>query len=440
MPFENYTLFMENLSNELNTRKIFNITDFSEFYRISKQAWLEMLMQTYKVLILSRALRSTETCNSTMDNEMNSAAIYRHSVKYISTYSHLFSTIELLLLNWMTFHYKDVRKIYWADNSYLQEKEVSYFGEHMEDGFIYAAITLTYCPFFEEHFKKLRPCPISIEERLHNNIKVMQSWDVLNLNTGSTAFELLNPHPLRTLLTIVYLYQVLPQMYSTESLDFNAGLSLQQSKTLTLKNDNDFAVAYKAILYGNDDECFKIGKTFYIIQPKKKCKITLDYWAKFVKPSRCTLILSGECKGYRYATNKVIALNGQPDYSYVTQNFNLTGELYKVHDTTLSIISPYAVATSYKIQYTNAASVTSEDIESAPYRCDFPTFCVVTCVPMDSMLECNEVGEGQMRFCTLPFAMKMIPTWIFLRNREVGDFSIKIKTKGKVRIAHCFIF
>lgn len=298
----------------------------------------------------------------------------------------------------------------------------------MNDGFVYAAVTLAYCPYLDDHFEKLCPQPLSPAEQIHNNIVVAKSWDILNLNVGISVGDISEAHPLKNLLAIAYLFEVLPTLFPRESLDFKVGLSQRCSKTLTVDNNNDFPVAYKAILYGDCDQCFKVKNTKYVIPPQKKCNIVVTYHGKFVKRSCCTLILSGECRGYRYAASKVVNLSGEPDVTYFITETTIELELYKVREVELPISSPYTVATSYHLQYCSSECTSVEDVNKLLYREKILQFVVGDCMPTVSNLEFDQTGASVLTVSSYPVCTATSSHWIFFRNEEVGDFAMKVVT------------
>lgn len=431
MPHSMHLTYTNRASKDEDEEDILTVPDLPSYFRLAKQCWLDVILQTYKVSVVPGLVRPLEGLPASFDREYSPHWKFRNTIKNISKNNHLFSSTELLVLFWLEFHYNDVRKTYWANNHYLEQREITNFGEDMEDGFIYAAVTLTYCPYLEDHFKKLCQYPTSHEELVHNNIKVIQSWEILNLALGVTVADLMKSHPLRTLMIAMYLFEVLPNMTPAEELQFKVGLSQQQKKSLTIKNSNDFVVSYKATLYGDEDKCFKIENRSCIIQPKTKLKIGINYWAKFAKLSRCTLILSGECRGYRYVKSKVLTLLGEPDVTYVTMELSLSIEMYRVNRLKLPIVAPYAMQTSYKIQSTTRPLATVDDIHNALYNDSLPPFGLPRLHPIETTVDFNDKGEGELTVYTVAITGAVINVCIFFRNFEVGDFTVSVLTTPK---------
>lgn len=438
MPFYMYTFYLDVSPEEDMALRIADILDFQ---RLSKQCWLDVLLQTYKILVYPRLIRTMkiihddEASLSSNDSQgFPERRIYRHSIKDLDLTGHLFSVTEVLLLNWLRFHYDAVRRTYWEDNNFLDDRDLIYFGENMEDGYIYAAITLAYCPYLEGHYKKLFPAAATPEEVLHNNIIVMQGWDILNFSIGVTVMDIAKPHALRTLTTIAYLYEVLPDMSPSETLEFVVGLSKVETKLFTIRNNNDFVVGYQAILYGNDDGCFQLRKRSFVIQPKGRCKVHITYHAKFLKRSRCTLILSGEFRGYHYARNKVITLLGEPDPKFTVAAFSFEIEMSKVFEKKLVVDSPYRESAEYKLQFMPEACTVLEELEEKREYIRLP-FNISRCRPMETSVQIdNKVGE--IKVVLLALALTDVLTWIYFRNPTVGDFAIKVMTKARLPMTY----
>lgn len=429
-----YKLYVKNIASQLGDEDLLIVEKPSQFHRLSKQCWLDTILQTYKVLVLNKVVRPLEELPAAYEMPHTPHQRYRQAVKNIVKNNHLFSTTELLLLDWLEFHFNNAVDTYWPGNVNICEREISHFGEVFDDGYVYAAITLTFCPYLKDHFEKLSVEHFGREDMLHNNMRVIQSWDILNLNVDVTVADLITPHPLKTLLITAYLFEVLPYFYPSESLEMKAGLSTKTQHVVVLANTNHFEVAYKAKLYGNEDNCFDICRDFYVIPPRSKCQIKITYWAKVVKNTQATLILSGECQGYRFARAKVITVCGIPDITYVTASYTFSCEMYNLTEQIMSIKSPYSVAATYRIMPTTKLCKTANDIAEKHFRDELPEFCIARCVPLYSTMTCNNEGDGELVVCFCVLTPAIITTWLYFRNEDAGDFGIKIESTVSVCI------
>ncbi|GJQ85090.1 hypothetical protein Trydic_g15777 [Trypoxylus dichotomus] len=423
-----YKIFLNKFDHSDQDEFHVTITNKEDFYRLSKQYWLDVLLQTYKVLVLKRLFFMRSGIYKA-PRESSAYQRYATSIKKIVMNKHLLSNAELLLLNWFEFHYNDVRKKCWSRNSYLKEREITFFGENMADGFVYAAVMISYCPYLSAHFEDMCQEPLLPEEILHNNIRVIQSWRILGFSLKVTAGDIAEPNSLKTLMIMTYLYQMLPDMYPLETLSFSAGLSQHSQETLVLRNVNAFPIAYKAVLYGADSERFEV-KEFHVISPRSDYKVVVDYWAKFVKKTYCTLILSGECAGYRHATSSVINLIGNPDVTYTTAEMEVENESYRMTLRTLKVKSPYVGAVVYKTQFAIKLPTAIDEVNALPY--DLPPNTSSRFMPVGNWVSFDSDGEGSMDVHITCLTTLQRSIWIFFRNDEVGDFAIKVITSCKV--------
>lgn len=426
LEFSRYDIYLKHYPEE--DPLIVLPVDREEFYRLGKQAWLDLLLQTYKVLVLNRLFFGEKKMYVAPPVKSVPHEKYTNLIKDISKNRHIFSNTELLLLNWLEFQYNDVRKTLWADNEYLQYKEISYYSDEMDDGFVYAAITLAYCPYLAPHFDDLYNRPSSYGEYLHNNIRVVQSWELLNFSLAVTAGDLIDPHPMRTLFIIAYLFQLLPNMYPTETITFRVGLSKDTRKLFVIKNTNEFTVAYKPILYGPDSSSFKVDQCLYVVPPKSTRRVIITFWGRFMKQSTCTLILSGECKGYRYAKSIVITLIGVTDIQYVTNEIEISQMNYTVQKRQIKVVSPYTCKAIYQLKFSWIPCTTADEVDALCDRDHFPKYAITRVLPKTEV-EFDENGEGVVEMDVIFLTYRSIPIWFYFRNADVGDFCIILNTK-----------
>lgn len=125
MPYNYYRITIASEWLENTADHISETSDLFMFNNIAKQAWLDLLLQTYKVLVFPRLIRPTETFHAKLEDETSPHKKYRNSIKNIARNKHLFSTTELLLLNWLEFHYNRMRLERWVNNAFLEERTVS---------------------------------------------------------------------------------------------------------------------------------------------------------------------------------------------------------------------------------------------------------------------------------------------------------------------------
>ncbi|KAI4464355.1 cilia- and flagella-associated protein 47 [Holotrichia oblita] len=425
LEYSSYCLYVKNCY-ENGQEQLLNPTDF---YRISKQCWLDLLLQTYKIFVLNTLCNRVEESQSKCPLH----EIFRNLPRTTGTTSNLFSDNELMLLNWLNFNYEEIRQRYWSDNPALQARNIIYFNHNMEDGFVFAAVTLAYCPYLEEHFKKLYPKPVSYEDALHNNITVLEAWKLLNLTIQISPQTLMQSHSVVNLMLTAYLFEILPEMYPCELMKFHSGLSQTHSSRLTITNQNDFPVCYKPIFIGPSETNFGTDCDFYVIPANNKCVVLVSYTAKFIRSDQCALILSGECAGYHYAKSKVVNLHGMLNVKHVITTITFTSELYTSKKRSFDLKSPYNTnrETSYTIQFTPKSCDTIEDLNSMPFQSEVSNLTLYRLFPLTAELVCNEDGVGVLNTLCSTWFTKEVCTVIYFSNSSVGCFGVAIVSKVK---------
>ena len=125
-----------------------------EFNCVSEQSWLDFLLQTYKCLVLPRALKAENQVKVT---------------------SNVYSGAELVLLNWLNEQYEDNRSRIWHEGR-APPRWVVNFDYDLMDGLVLGSVFASYCPFITNHLRQMHPDPTSSEECLHNGHPVLSFY------------------------------------------------------------------------------------------------------------------------------------------------------------------------------------------------------------------------------------------------------------------------
>ncbi|XP_044525149.1 cilia- and flagella-associated protein 47 [Gracilinanus agilis] len=184
------------------------IIEDSKFEAMSKRVWTDVLLQTYKVLILSRVA----PLSSTNTPSINIPKTPRIRPDFSS--SNIYSKPERILLSWMNTNYETVRaKIWDTCNKGLlpPEKWIVNFDKDLLDGLVLATQLAAYCPFLiPTYFVDMYTYAQSPEQRLHNCLIVVKALHEIDLNIDIQATDICDPNPVLMLMFCVYLYENLP--------------------------------------------------------------------------------------------------------------------------------------------------------------------------------------------------------------------------------------
>ncbi|NXC47627.1 CFA47 protein, partial [Penelope pileata] len=86
------------------------ILEDSVFEPISKRAWTDVLLQTYKVFVLARVSSRNTSDQSNLENMQNMPRINSEPLS-----SNIYSPYERIILAWLNKHYENNRKTVWKD-------------------------------------------------------------------------------------------------------------------------------------------------------------------------------------------------------------------------------------------------------------------------------------------------------------------------------------
>uniref|UniRef100_UPI001659AF5A cilia- and flagella-associated protein 47-like n=1 Tax=Halichoerus grypus TaxID=9711 RepID=UPI001659AF5A len=142
------------------------VLDRTQFEAWSKRAWTDVLLQIYKVLVLSRVVPH---CSSNLPpiHVQNSPKV---NPCFLS--SNIYSNSERILLSWMNTNYENARHIIWKNchqGVIPSDRWIVNFDKDLLDGLVFATQLGAYCPFLiESHFEKMYTQPKSSKQYLHN--------------------------------------------------------------------------------------------------------------------------------------------------------------------------------------------------------------------------------------------------------------------------------
>ncbi|TWW64046.1 Cilia- and flagella-associated protein 47 [Takifugu flavidus] len=191
LPTHLYTLLLLQLNEEENS------FDYScvDYESLSKRSWTDVLLQIYKVLVLSRVSQSN--MNNSFDHKIIDE-ILQFSPQSLP--SNIYSCRELQLLSWVNMHYQSSRETLWKKDGGPLARWIVNFDLDFKDGLVLAALLAAYCPYLmHSHFRRIYMRPSSTEQTTHNNIIVCQALTTLNLN-----FDIQVEHMSSAGLTILY--------------------------------------------------------------------------------------------------------------------------------------------------------------------------------------------------------------------------------------------
>ncbi|XP_075056414.1 cilia- and flagella-associated protein 47 [Mixophyes fleayi] len=421
------------------------------FQSVSKRAWTDIMLQIYKVFILSRVAQRKNDDGSVID------CMPKISSEPLS--SNIYSTSERILLTWLNVHYEKMKKVVWINckkGDIPPTRWIMNFDKDLLDGLVLAALLAAYCPYLiSTHFISMYTNPETPEQRLHNCLILVNAFRAISLNIDIQATDICDPNSVMMLMLCVYLHENLPLYVPKKTITFSGAHHQTISRQVRLKNPSSKPLVYSAIIVGQESADFSLPKGNTItIAPKSKVDLIVDYRSRFLHSAEATLLLvSSNVCGVGGAT---IAFSVQSSVTDLvpTVQWKQESPCYELEKITLLVQSPYKSTGTFRVilvestnylsfpdyqdeitklkQEQNCSSVEHDlhrlicDTNNQEYQSTLKRqfFCPVNSIVLKEAMSANL----QVNF--LPFDLGKRYCTIIFTNEKIGDFVSVIEGIG----------
>ncbi|CAH1183511.1 unnamed protein product [Phaedon cochleariae] len=430
LPYNKY-LILKNVLIDKDAVSTRNVLNEAQFYRMSKQCWIDLLLNIYKTFVFDRTLsivkpREEEVIYEKAFSEyvdMNKCKFPKHTDEN-----------ENKLLLWLEFHFNKQKSILWPGQD-IKSRSIRCFEKDIKDSMVLATLLVAYCPYIlnvlQDSYNDSDMNGDMDVLLFHNACSVSGALRKLNLSFTMKISNIFEPTKIEIIMLLTYLYDVLPYFYPQESIEIKASLGETASNNITLKNCGNVPIAYSNSLFLNESEQFQIDSTLIVIPPMKEKVLKVSYTAKSFLKARAVLVLSGETIGYRFAKSRAINLIGIPDIFFVTEEYNFKVNTFETINKVLHISSPYEQSYMASIYlYVEDENSKTEDEQN------FVTSSTLIAdnVPRQICIvpECLFDDEGSyamnLKLCFVTCENYM--RYVYFMNKDVGVFCIKISIQA----------
>ncbi|XP_069034828.1 cilia- and flagella-associated protein 47-like isoform X2 [Lepisosteus oculatus] len=330
---------------------LYGLDDMS-FEALNKRAWTDVLLQMYKVLVLSRVPAINTSHHYEWDNVENIPRINPDPLS-----SNIYSTSERKLLTWMNSHYEKMRSIVWSD-SYSGDKGdgppsrwIVNFDLDLADGLVLAAVLAAYCPFLiSTHFKKMYTHSVSPEQCLHNSLVLVSAFQGISLDIDIQATEISDPNPVLMLMVCVYLYEKLPQYIPKETVYFVGSLHDTIVRQVRLKNPSLKPLVYNATIVGQDSDNFSMHKGSTVIVPSKgQMDVSVQLTSYFLRPMEAMLLFTPRATSGTLGGTLAFSLRSQINNIVPRGTLRCKSPCYEVKKILLKVTNPFSKDAKFRI-------------------------------------------------------------------------------------------
>ncbi|XP_069827114.1 cilia- and flagella-associated protein 47 [Dendropsophus ebraccatus] len=431
----------------------------STFHSVSKRVWTDILLQIYKVFILSRITQRKSDDDSVID------CMPKISSEPLS--SNIYSTSERILLTWLNVRYEKMRKVVWRNckkGDIPPTRWIMNFDKDLLDGLVLTAQVAAYCPYLiSTHFINMYTNPETPEQCLHNCLILVSAFRTVNLNIDIQATDICDPNPVTMLMLCVYLHERLPLYVPKKTITFDGALHQTISRQVRLKNPSSKPLAYQPTIVGRESSDFSLPKgNTIMIAPKSQVDVTVEYRSRFLHSAEATMLLVS--KPANAAATLSFSLQSRLTDLVPTVQLKQESPCYELEKICLSIESPYKrhgkfrvilVESSNHLPFPNfqdeisrlkdekSFSANSTDHDLSRVFCESNNqenkstllrqyFCPVNSI----FLKEGMTTDLQINF--LPFELGRRYCTIIFTNEEIGDFVYMIEGTGTPPLTSAF--
>ncbi|XP_041127618.1 cilia- and flagella-associated protein 47-like isoform X2 [Polyodon spathula] len=439
--------------------------DAISFESLSKRAWTDVLLQIYKVLVLSRV--STNDPSNLFVSE-NVEHIPKINPDPLS--SNIYSTSERKLLTWLNFNYEKMRSIVWRDCSTQGDippgRWIINFDLDLLDGLVLAAVLAAYCPFLiSTHFLNMYTSPTSLEQCLHNSLVLVNAFRAIGLDIDIQATDISDPNAVMLLMLCVYLYERLPQYLPRKTVDFFGSLHAVTVRQVRLKNSSSKPLVYNATIVGRESADFSLPKgNIVTVLPKGQTNVTVEFASRFLHPLEAVLLLTSRATCGAIGATMAFSLRSQINHITPSGTIKCKSPCYELKKFNLKITNPFNKDGEFRINLVESKnnltknakqdSTKNQDIKSSHLKSvsdlssrdhihedransqDLDSAAKVNILneffsPVESVvLEAG--GSEALEFHYLPFHLGKRYCTIILSNEQIGEFVYSVEGKAEL--------
>lgn len=376
----------------------------NQFKLASTQAWLDLLLQTFKVFVHNRILIGND-------------------IEYeILPYNCVYSKVIYEWLEQLTI--VCAPKL-WEYNKVFRNYKLTIITKDLSDSYAFACATYYYCPYLKEYLEDFHLDDM-YETLFYNAIKLLKAWKTLNISFDINPSDILEPNVVQMMMLLNYLYEFLPQLEVKEVINLTSNLAETSSKRFNIENPEYYPVKYVIKFFDDKYNCFNVDECEIILRGRSNKTLQISYFAKKMEEQQAYMYLCGESPDYHYGKSKVIRIIGTPNLNSFVMEETVTLPIYKAKNFNLEIQSPYEGGGIYKVQGSSLPLIFNNVTES--FFLDMkPSYYPKRINLTEYDVNFNEKGVGQFEFESTAFTPFDKVVFFYFRG-DIGDFGIKLNT------------
>ena len=383
------------------------------FKTLQAQAWTTVLMQIVKVFVLGRI-----TVRQLRQMPCLDAALIPSASDPSLAASNLYSLPEVILLKWLTLHFKKCLPQTWA--------KVTNFDADLKSGLVLYAVLVSHWPSLERFYAKLKKTPKTPADFAENAALVAQMVADLGLPFPISDKEILNPDPREMLIFVMYLYQTLPQLVPRAEIEFPTDLNVEVMKSIELTNPSGKPLVYTVRLEGCQD--FSIGEPVVRIEPKSTVQYQVSCTPRITLPTEARItFMSRRDMGTAYGATLVFSLKTNVDVTKPRQVYRLDAPIYEIVVLPIKVEAPFLADGEYNIRVANVFTAAESRRLVVGERVRWPD-----AVGVDrKAIKIKKGASVDLNITFLPFQVGTYMSTIIFEDEKLGRFVHELQGEAK---------
>lgn len=379
------------------------------YNRLTKQSWIDFILQSYKVFIMDSCFFEC-VCLSSQPRD-----------------------IVTILIEWYNEHILQHKK---QLGKCKLVKIIENITTGLANGIAIAAAILTYCPFMQQHYNEL--CELDGKDSqagiINNACLNIEAFNILRLYFPLSSKDFLEPNFIQMLFMSIHLYVALPMYKPKDTIQFNPPLLRSATRLLAISPTNQESLIFNCILLNNNRGNFTVERA-PTKDNGKKVFLSIKYTANFTDKDSGILLVHGYNKTRIFDTYIVFLLYGHIGLLNPIRKCKVIGPLYRPSKVDVVVSSPFAISATFNLYLTDIEPSTPVDFRT---KIDKPKFCIQRLHLIDKEITLSgtpkennqELQEHKLYLQIICLSTQIENSWIWFES-EVGEFFVKITSQPR---------
>ncbi|MEW5300161.1 MAG: hypothetical protein WDW36_003110 [Sanguina aurantia] len=400
------------------------------FDAVSNQCWTNVMLQVFKIFVLSRvtlktlkALPGMTSLNLPPDSAFTGSNVY--------------SVSESILLAWASAHY--------TREFGAKVARVTNFDTDFASGAVLFSLLAAYWPSLSSKRRLLRlgvssGGVVRQGDYLDNAEVIIKILAELGLPFDITPCEVCEPDPREMLILVLYLYLTLPQFVPRATVDFHCKLGETQVKDLELSNPSKKSISYTARLEGNRD--FSMESTLVRLDPRGTLRLPIKCTPTTTLPEESRLVLMSRKDAGAHAATLVFLLRSTVNTRAPLKRVRTEGPLYDLQSFEFTVANPFPADGDFTVTLLHEPAEAQMEAEvevpkkgaravtkaSATHTADgVKTKVWPDAFGLDRLrLRLKQGASEKVRGFFLPFTLGSHFCTVLLRDKDQGEFAYEL--------------